>query len=126
MIAARAAAQSGLSAAKANPGDPDTMAALAAAQGQLNAGLGRLLAVAEAYPDLKANQNFLSLQEELSSTENKISCSRQNYNDQVLAFNNKTEMFPSNIVAGMFSFTKRDFFEIENEAEREVPKVNFS
>jgi LemA protein len=79
----------------------------------------------ENYPELKANQNFLALQEELSSTENKIGFSRQNYNDQVLFFNNKTQMFPSNIIAAMFGFTKRDFFEIQAPAEREVPKVSF-
>jgi len=81
--------------------------------------------VVENYPDLKANQNFLSLQEELSSTENKISFSRQNYNDQVLYFNNKIEMFPSNILAGMFNFAKEAFFELEDKGEREVPKVSF-
>jgi LemA protein len=81
--------------------------------------------VVENYPDLKANQNFLSLQEELSSTENKISFSRQNYNDQVLYFNNKIEMFPSNILAGMFNFTKEAFFELEDKGERAVPKVSF-
>src|SRR3989339_2219502 len=79
----------------------------------------------ENYPDLKANQNFLALQEELSSTENKISFSRQNYNDQVLFYNNKIQMFPSNVVAGMFSFNKRDFFQVETAAERELPKVQF-
>ena len=81
--------------------------------------------VVENYPDLKANQNFLSLQEELSSTENKISFSRQNYNDQVLYYNNKIEMFPSNILAGMFSFAKEAFFELEDKGERAVPKVSF-
>jgi LemA protein len=81
--------------------------------------------VVENYPDLKANQNFLSLQEELSSTENKIAFSRQNYNDQVLFFNNKIQMFPSNIIANMFSFKQREFFEIEAPAEREIPKVAF-
>jgi LemA protein len=81
--------------------------------------------VVENYPDLKANQNFLALQEELTSTENKISFARQSYNDQVLFFNNKIQMFPSNIVASMFSFKERDFFEIEVAAEREVPKVSF-
>lgn len=96
-----------------------------AAEGQLGAALSQFLLTVENYPDLKANQNFLSLQEELSSTENKISFSRQNYNDQVLGFNNKIEMFPSNVIAGMFNFTKRDFFEIQDAAEREVPKVQF-
>jgi len=95
------------------------------AEGLLGQALGRLMVSVESYPDLKANQNFLALQEELASTENKIGFSRQNYNDQVLHYNNKTQMFPSNIVAGMFSFTKRDFFEIESPAEREVPKVKF-
>jgi LemA protein len=79
----------------------------------------------EAYPDLKANQNFLALQEELTSTENKISFARQNYNDQVLFFNNQTEVFPSNIIAGMFGFKKEVFFEIEDAAERVAPKVSF-
>ncbi|MHC4388982.1 MAG: LemA family protein [Planctomycetota bacterium] len=98
----------------------------AKAEGALGEALSKFLLVVENYPDLKANQNFLSLQEELTSTENKISFSRQNYNDQVLFFNNKIQMFPSNIVANMFSFGKRDFFEIEAPAEREVPKVSFT
>ena len=98
----------------------------AKAEGALGEALSKFMLVVENYPDLKANQNFLALQEELTSTENKISFSRQSYNDQVLFFNNKIQMFPSNIVAGMFSFTKRDFFEVENAAEREVPKVSFS
>jgi len=97
----------------------------AKAEGGLSQALSNFMLVVENYPDLKANQNFLSLQEELTSTENKIAFSRQGYNDQVLFFNNKTQMFPSNIIAGMFSFTKRDFFEIEDAAEREVPKVSF-
>ena len=98
----------------------------AKAEGALGEALSKFMLVVENYPDLKANQNFLALQEELTSTENKISFSRQSYNEQVLFFNNKIQMFPSNIVAGMFSFTKRDFFEVENAAEREVPKVSFS
>lgn len=96
------------------------------AEGALGEALSKFLLVVENYPDLKANQNFLSLQEELTSTENRISFSRQNYNDQVLFFNNKIQMFPSNVVANMFGFGKRDFFEIEVAAEREVPKVSFS
>jgi LemA protein len=95
------------------------------AEGALGEALSKFLLVVENYPDLKANTNFLSLQEELTSTENKISFARQSYNDQVLFFNNKIQMFPSNIVANMFSFAKRDFFEIEAAAEREVPKVSF-
>ena len=97
----------------------------AAAEGKLSAALGQFKIAVEAYPDLKANKNFLALQEELTSTENKISFARQNYNDQVLFFNNKTEMFPSNIIAGMFGFKKEAFFEIEDPAERVVPKVSF-
>ena len=95
-------------------------------EGGLTAALSRLLAVAENYPDLKANQNFLALQEELTSTENKISFSRQYYNDSVLRFNNKTQMFPSNIIAGMFGFKAGEFFEVTEEAQREAPKVSFS
>ena len=95
------------------------------AEGLLGQALGRLMVSVESYPDLKANQNFLALQEDLASTENKIGFSRQNYNDQVLYYNNKTQMFPSNIVAGLFGFARRDFFEIQTAAEREVPKVSF-
>lgn len=98
----------------------------AKAEGALTEALSKFMLVVENYPDLKANQNFLSLQEELTSTENKISFARQSYNDQVLFFNNKIQMFPSNVIAGMFSFTKRDFFELENEEERKVPNVSFS
>ena len=101
-----------------------------AAQGQaesiLGQALGRLMVVAEAYPELKANQNFLALQEELTSTENKIGFARQLYNDQVMHLNNKIQMFPSNIVAGMFSFKEGELFELEDAQEREVPKVSFS
>ncbi len=95
------------------------------AEGALSGALSNFMLVVENYPDLKANQNFLALQETLTSTENKIAFARQGYNDQVLFFNNKTQMFPSNIIAGMFNFIKREFFEIENEAERNVPKVSF-
>jgi len=97
----------------------------AKAEGVLGRALSKFLLTVEAYPDLKANQNFLALQEELSSTENKIAFARQAYNDQVLFFNNKTQMFPSNIIAGMFHFIKRDFFEVEDSAEKAVPKVSF-
>jgi LemA protein len=95
------------------------------AEGALGEALSKFMLVVENYPELKANQNFLALQEELTSTENKISFARQSYNDQVLFYNNKIQMFPSNIVAGMFKFVKRDFFEIEIAAERDVPKVSF-
>jgi LemA protein len=102
-----------------------TVSEAAKAEGALGQALSQFLLVVENYPDLKANQNFLAIQEELTSTENKISFARQNYNDQVLFFNNKTQMFPSNIIAAMFNFTKRDFFQLETAAEREVPKVSF-
>ncbi len=99
--------------------------AQAKAEGELTGALSRLLAVAERYPDLKANQNFLALQEELTSTENKVAFARQYYNDATLHYNNKTQMFPSNIIAGMFGFRQGEFFEIEAPAEREAPKVKF-
>jgi LemA protein len=97
----------------------------AQAEGELGNALARLMVVVERYPDLKANQNFLALQEELTSTENKISFSRQYYNDSVLKYNNKTQMFPSNIVAGMMNFKAGEFFEVKAQEEREVPKVQF-
>ena len=127
VIAARSAAQSGLAAAKANPGDPDAMAQLAVAQGQLNAGLGRLLAVAEAYPDLKANQNMMQLTEELTTTENKVAFARQAYNDSVMAYNNRREVFPSSLLAGAFNFAPAALLDIPaDKAEvREAPKVKF-
>lgn len=128
VIAARSAAQSGLAAAKASPGDPAAMAQLAAAQGQLNAGLGRLLAVAEAYPDLKANQNMMQLTEELTSTENKVAFARQAFNDMVMAYNNRREVFPNSIFAGMFGFQPATLLEIPADKQaqvREAPKVQF-
>jgi len=97
----------------------------AKAESELSGAMSQFYVVVENYPDLKANQNFLSLQEELTSTENKISFSRQSYNDQVLFYNNKTEMFPSNIIAGMFNFKPEEFFELEDKTEKEVPKVKF-
>lgn len=96
------------------------------AESQLSQALSSFYVVVENYPDLKANQNFLALQEELTSTENKIGFSRQAYNDSAMQLNNKIEMFPSNIVAGMFNFKPAEFFEIEDAAERAVPKVSFS
>ncbi|MEN6336100.1 MAG: LemA family protein [Phycisphaerales bacterium] len=99
---------------------------IAKSEGQLADALSKFMLVVENYPELKANQNFLALQEELTGTENKIAFSRQNYNDQVLFYNNKIQMFPSNVIAGMFVFTKRDFFQVETALEREAPKVSFS
>jgi LemA protein len=106
--------------------DANTVGEKASAEGLLSGALGQLRVQVENYPDLKANQNFLALQEELTSTENKISYARQAYNDQVLFFNNKIQMFPSNIIAGMFSFKEEEFFEVEDQKEKEVPKVSFT
>lgn len=97
----------------------------AKAENALSQTLRSLFAVAEAYPDLKANQNFLALQEELSSTENKISFARQYYNDAVMRLNNKIQMFPSNIIASSFNFQMEKFFEVEAAAERQAPQIKF-
>ncbi len=102
------------------------VADIAKAEGGLSGALARLLAVVENYPNLKANENFLALQEELTSTENKISFSRQYYNDSVLKYNNKIQMFPSNVVASIGGFKAGDFFEVTAPEEREAPKVSFA
>jgi LemA protein len=128
VIAARSAAQAGLAAAKADPGDAAAMAQLAASQGQLNGVLGRLMAVAEAYPDLKANQNMMQLSEELTTTENKVAFARQAYNDAVMGYNNLREVFPSSVLAGTFNFTQAALLDIpiEQRAEvRQAPRVQF-
>jgi len=125
VIQARNLAASAGAAAAANPGNAATMGALGGAETQLNGVLGRLFAVMEAYPDLKANQNMLALQEELTSTENRIAFARQAYNDSVMGYNTSREKFPSNIVAGMFNFAEAALFEVTNPQEKEVPKVAF-
>jgi len=128
VIAARGAAMNGLAAAKASPGDPAAMAELANSQGVLNGALGRLMAVAEAYPDLKANQNMMQLSEELTSTENKVAFARQAFNDSVMSYNNKREVFPSSIFAGMFNFAPATLLEIpaaDQAQVRAAPKVQF-
>ena len=125
VISARGAAANAGQQAAANPGDPDSMKALMAAEAGLGGALGRLFALQENYPDLKANQNMLALQEELTSTENKISFARQSYNDMVMAYNNKREMFPSSIIAGMFNFGPATLFEVSEPEEREAVKVEF-
>lgn len=126
VISARNAAQSAGSKAAANPGDPATMQALAGAESGLSGALGRLFALSEAYPDLKANQNMMQLTEELTSTENKISFARQAYNDSVMAYNTKRESFPDNIIAGAFNFGPAELFQVEDPAEKVAPKVSFS
>ncbi|TVQ57026.1 MAG: LemA family protein [Phycisphaerales bacterium] len=106
----------------ANAGDVKQQAG---AENMLTQSLGKLFALAEAYPDLKANQNFMQLQEELTSTENKIGFARQHFNRNVSQYNESLAVFPNNIIAGMFNFEKRDFFEIEDPAQKEVPQVSF-
>ena len=125
VIQARAAAVSGLAAAKANPGDPNAMASLGGAESGLAGALSRLMVVAEAYPDLKANQNMMQLTEELTSTENRVAFARQAYNDSVMTYNNKREVFPSNLIASMFNFVAAALLEITEPAKREAPKVSF-
>jgi LemA protein len=122
--ARNAAVQAGQTAA-AHPGDPAAMKHLGSAEGQLTAMVSRLFALAEAYPDLKANQNMLALQEELTSTENKVAFSRQAFNDAVTSYNTQREQFPASIVAGMFNFGPAQLFEIESPKEREAPQVKF-
>ena len=127
VIKARGSAVSAAQAAAANPGNPGAMQGLSQAEGALGGALGKLLAVFEQYPDLKANQNVLSLQEELSSTENKIAFSRQAYNDSVMEYNTKRESFPANIFAGMFGFAASELLQsTESADERKAPKVSFS
>jgi LemA protein len=125
VIKARNSAVSGLKAAAADPSDPEAIKALAAAENTLSGSLGRLFALSEAYPDLKANQNMMQLQEELASTENKVAFSRQAFNDAVLSYNNSREVFPNNFVSGLFNFRAAEFLEIESDEKAGVPKVSF-
>ncbi len=126
VIQARNQASSAASAAAANPGDPEAMQGLVGAETALTGTLGRLFALAEAYPDLKANQNMAQLMEELTSTENKIGFSRQAFNDSVTTYNTATQVFPAVLLAGMFGFSAADLFEIEEPTQREAVKVSFS
>ena len=125
VIKARAAAVSGLAAAKADPGNAVAMQALANADQGVTGALSRLMVVSEQYPDLKANQNMMQLSEELTSTENRVAFARQAFNDSVMSFNNRREVFPSSIVAGMFNFVPAALLEITEPAKREAPKVSF-
>ena len=126
VINARNTAVAGLKAAAANPGDPGAVQQLAGAENALTGALGKLFALAEAYPDLKANQNMMQLSEELTTTENKVAFARQAYNDSVMGYNNRREVFPSSVVAGMFNFLPAQLLEIESPQKREVPKVAFT
>ena len=125
VIEARNRAMSAGQQASANPGDPNAMQKLNQAEGQLGGALGRMFALSEAYPDLKANTNMLQLQEELTSTENKVSFARQAFNDAVTAYNTKREVFPNVIFAGMFGFFQAELFQVESEAVKEAPKIKF-
>ena len=126
VIRARNSAVSSLDAAKVDPSNAAAIQELGKSEGALGAALGRLFALSEAYPDLKANQNMMQFQEELTTTENKVAFSRQAFNDSVLEYNNKAENFPNNIIAGMFRFQLASFLEIEAPEKREVPEVNFT
>jgi LemA protein len=125
VIAARNAASSANTRVAADPANPEAMKQLIAAEGTLTGTLGRLFALSEAYPDLKANTTMMSLMEELTSTENKVSFARQAYNDSVMTYNTQREVFPSNIIAGMFNFAAAELFVIDKPEQREAPKVQF-
>jgi LemA protein len=126
VITARNAAVSGLKAAAANPGDAAAVQNLATTENALTGALGRLFALAEAYPDLKANKNMMQLSEELTTTENKVAFARQAFNDAVMSYNNRREVFPNSIIAGMFTFLPAELLQIESPQKREVPKVAFT
>jgi LemA protein len=125
VVSARADAQKCEVNVNADPTDPVAMAALSKAEGQLGGVLGRMMMLTENYPDLKANQNMMQLTEELTTTENKVSFARQAYNDSVMVYNTKREVFPTNLIAGAFNFKEAALFEITEQAEREAPKVKF-
>jgi LemA protein len=122
---ARNIAYAASKAAAANPGDSTAVKSLASAESGLGGALSRLMVVSEQYPDLKANQNMMQLTEELTSTENKISFARQAYNDSVMSYNTDREVFPSNLIAGMFNFTPAELFVIDKPEQKEAPKVQF-
>jgi LemA protein len=125
VIKARTAAVAGLKEAAKDPSDPAAMKALAEAEQGLSGALGRLFALSESYPDLKANENMMQLSEELTTTENKVAFARQAYNDSVMDYNTLRESFPNNFFAGWFNFAPAELLEIEDETKREVPQVSF-
>jgi LemA protein len=126
VVAARNAASTAASRAAANPADAGAMKQLLQAEKTLSAGLGRLLAVAEAYPDLKANQSMMLVMEELTSTENRIGFARQAFNDAATVYNIKRQSFPTNLIAGMFGFTEAQLWQVEQAEERQAVKVDFN
>ena len=126
VINARNAAVSGLKRAAADPSDPEAIKALAGAEAMLGGSLGRLFALAESYPDLKANENMMQFQEELASTENKVAFARQAFNDAVMTYNNGREIFPNSVIANSTGFKEAEFLEIDEEAKREAPQVSFN
>jgi len=126
VIAARNQAVSAVKAANAKPGDAAAVTALMGAEGALSSSLGRLLAISESYPELKANQNMMQLMEELSSTENRVAFSRQAYNDSVMTYNTAREVFPNVIFAGMFGFEAAQLFEAEEGKKLDSVKVSFT
>jgi LemA protein len=125
VVQARNQAVTAQQKAAANPGDPAAMSNLGAAEAQVSGTLGRLFALAENYPDLKANQNMLALQEELTSTENKVAFARQAFNDAVMVYNTVREQFPNSFIAGLGNFAPAQLFEIEAPQQREAPRVTF-
>lgn len=126
VIAARNQAVNASKQAAANPDDAQAIKGLVGAEAALTGTLGRLFALSEAYPDLKANQNMMQLTEEMTSTENRVSYARQAFNDAVMAYNTKRESFPSNIVAGVFNFKEAELFVVDRPEAREAPKVSFT
>ena len=126
VIKARNVAVSALDAAKADPANASAIKNLGGAEGALGSVLGRLFALSEAYPDLKANENMMQFQEELATTENKVAFSRQAFNDSVMGYNNTVENFPNNVIANTFNFELASFLEIEAEEMRDVPEVSFT
>ena len=125
VIQARNQAASANANAAQNPGDGSAMKELSGAEGALGGAMTKFFALAENYPDLKGNQNMMQLSEELTTTENKVSFSRQSYNDAVMAYNTAREVFPNNFIAGIFSFKEAELFEVTSAQEREAPKVSF-
>jgi LemA protein len=125
VIAARNTAYAASKAAAANPGDATAMKSLLSAESGLGGAMSRLMVVSEQYPDLKANQNMMQLSEELTSTENKVSFARQAYNDSVMIYNTAREVFPTNLIAGMFNFAAAELFVVDSAEQRNAPKVSF-